>query len=135
MSRRLNILCIIFKIIAIFLIELLTRLAFYLRGKNLHSHIISLREEVWAHITCIASPLFIDVHIPSQECGRSSMCVRSINFVFIYALIFDFGIVCFSFYSILYIYYRTIYNTFTAGYMITVLSVRWHSAIQTILSV
>ena len=82
--RRLNILCIIFKIIAIFLIELFTRLAFYLRGKNLHSHIISLREEVWAHITCIASPLFIDVHIPSHGSERSSMCVRSINVVFIY---------------------------------------------------
>ena len=71
-SRRLNILCIVFKIIALFLITLFARL--YVRvsilltcGKHLHDCIISLRREAWAHTTSLTSPLFIKVPVPSQE--------------------------------------------------------------------
>ena len=34
-------------------------------GKRLHDHIISLREEVWAHKTSLTLPLFIEVPVPS----------------------------------------------------------------------
>jgi hypothetical protein len=64
-----------FKIIVVFITTLFAR--FYERvdilltnGKHLHDRIISVRGEVWAHKTSLASPLFIEVHVPSQESVR-----------------------------------------------------------------
>ena len=53
-SQRLNILCIIFKIIAFFIKTLFARLNMNVDilltyGKDLHDRIISPREDVWAH--------------------------------------------------------------------------------------
>jgi hypothetical protein len=36
-------------------------------GKHLHDRIISVRGEVWAHKTILASPLFIEMHVPSMQ--------------------------------------------------------------------
>ena len=65
-SRRLNILCIMFKIIALFIKPLFARL--YVRvgisltcGKYLHDRISSLRGGVCAHKTSLTPPLFIEV--------------------------------------------------------------------------
>ena len=62
--RRLNILCIMFKITAFFIITLLARL--FVRvdilltcGRHLHDRIISVRWDVWAHKTSLTQPLFI----------------------------------------------------------------------------
>ena len=35
-------------------------------GKHLYDHIISLRGQVWAHITILFPPLFIIRHVPVQ---------------------------------------------------------------------
>jgi hypothetical protein len=53
---------------------LLARL--YVRGdilltRDLHDSITSLRGETWAHQTSLATPLFIEVPVPSQESGWS----------------------------------------------------------------
>jgi hypothetical protein len=64
-----------FKIIVVLITTLFAR--FYERvdillpnGKHLHDRIISVRGEVWAHKTSLTSPLFIEVHVPSQESAR-----------------------------------------------------------------
>ena len=108
-SWRLNILCIMFKIIVVFITTLFAR--FYERvdiyltnGKHLHDRIISVRGEVWAHKTILASPLFIEVHVPSQESVRSFLCVLWYRFSLFHRfwhLILEMfrqcGIFCFSF--------------------------------------
>ena len=38
-------------------------------------YIISLRQEVWDK-TSLAPPLYIEVPVPSQESGRSCICIR-----------------------------------------------------------
>ena len=45
--------------------------------QKLHGRIISLRWEVWDHITSLTPPLFIEVHIPSQKV-RDHVLVASI---------------------------------------------------------
>jgi hypothetical protein len=45
----------------------------------LHDRIISVRGEVWAHKTSLASPLFIEVHVPSQESARSFLNEKQKN--------------------------------------------------------
>ena len=55
MSRRLNILCIIFKIMAFFVVVLFAQLyvrvgILFIYGNHLHDRIISLRGEVWASV-------------------------------------------------------------------------------------
>ena len=76
-SQRLNILSIMFKIIAFFMITLFARI--YVRvgilltcGKHLpmHDRIISLTGEACAHKTSLAPPLFIEVSVPIQENER-----------------------------------------------------------------
>lgn len=57
---------------------LLARL--YVRGdilltRDLHDSIISLRGEVWAHQTSLATPLFIEVYAPIQDIQRTYICV------------------------------------------------------------
>ena len=108
-SWRLNILCIMFKIIVVFITTLFAR--FYERvdilltnGKHLHGRIISVRGGVWAHTTSLASPLFIEVHVPSQESVRSFLCVLRYRFSLfhrfwhlILELFRQCGIFCFSF--------------------------------------
>ena len=108
-SRRLNILCIMFKVIVVLITTLFAR--FYERvdillpnGKHLHDRIISVREEVWAHKTSLTSLLFIEVHVPSQESVRSFLCVlryRISLFHRFWHLILEMfrqcGIFCFSF--------------------------------------
>jgi hypothetical protein len=61
---KINILCIIFKLIAFFIITLFTRL--YVRvgilltsGKHLHDSIILLRGEVWANKTSLTPPFLL----------------------------------------------------------------------------
>ena len=83
-SRRLNILCIKFKIIAFFIITLFNRL--YARacilltyGKHFHDRIISLILEVWVHKTRLTPPLFIEVPVPSQESELSCSCVLGVS--------------------------------------------------------
>ena len=79
MTRRFNILCIMFKIIAFFILTLFAQL--YMKvdtcgiwGKHLHDRIISLRGKVlWIHETSLAPPLFFEV--PRQESERSCICV------------------------------------------------------------
>jgi hypothetical protein len=57
-SRRLNIICIKFKILYNKSAHLVMReLAFYLHvKKNLHDHIISLRREIWSHKNSLNPP-------------------------------------------------------------------------------
>ena len=90
-SRRLNILCIKFKIIAFFIITLFNRL--YARacilltyGKHFHDRIISLILEVWVHKTGLTPPLFIEVPVPSQESELSGSCVLGVS------IFYDFNI-------------------------------------------
>ena len=82
-SRRFNILCIMFKIIAFFILMLFTPL--YVSGdisltlgKHLHDHIISLRVEFWTHQVNLFLPLFIEVPVPSQESEWSCICVLGV---------------------------------------------------------
>jgi len=83
-SRRLNILCIMFKIVAFFIIMLFTWLYVLVVilltcGKHLHARIISLIGEVWAHKISLSPPFFIDVPVPSQESERSCICVLGVS--------------------------------------------------------
>ena len=102
-SRKLNILCIMFKVISFFIIKLFAML--YERvdilltcGKHLHDRIISLRGEiwtgeVWAHKTNLTPPHFIEVSV-LQESQRSYICVLRLSVLVLSTiLIFDFGIV------------------------------------------
>ena len=70
-SRTLNILGIMLKNIALFIITLLVR--WYVRvgilltrGKHLHDRTISLRGEVWNHKTSLMPPLFVEIHVTSE---------------------------------------------------------------------
>ena len=98
-SRSLNIFCIMFKIIAFFIMTLFARL--YVRvdilltcGKHVHDGIISLREEVWAHKTSLIQPPLIEVSVPNQEHGPSCICLLVISILLLFTiLIFDLGIV------------------------------------------
>jgi hypothetical protein len=75
---------------------LLARL--YVRGdilltRDLHDSIISLRGEVWAYQTSLATPLFIEVPVPSQESGWSCMFVLEVSTLSLSTiLILDFAI-------------------------------------------
>ena len=90
-------LCIMFKIIVFFIIKLFIWL--YVRigivllcRKHMHNHIISLRGEIWAHITSLPLPLFIEVPVTSQECERSCICVLVVLILLLSTiLILDFG--------------------------------------------
>ncbi len=56
--------------------------------------IISLRVEVWAHITSLTPPHFIEVAVPSLESEWSCICVSGIWILPLSTiLIFDLGIV------------------------------------------
>ena len=115
-SRRLNILCIMFKIIAFFIIMLFNRL--YVRvgilptyENHFHDRIISLRGQVWAHKTSLTPPLFINVSVPSLKSERSCICVLGYQlYLYFTILIFDFEFfrqcVFFVFFFILFSYYR-----------------------------
>ena len=109
-SRIMNILCIMFQIIAFCIITLFCR--FYVRmdillafGKHLHDRIISLRGDGWSYKTGLTPPLFTEVHIPNQESQWSCICVcQGYRYCLFYDLILNFRIVptvwyfCFSFY-------------------------------------
>ena len=111
-SQRLNIICIMFKIIAFFIIKLFAWL--YERvdilltwGKHLHDSIISLRGEVWRHKTGLTPPPFF-IKMLCAKPGKLAvmyLCVRVLRFSTI--SIFNSGIVptvClfFSFYLRIY---------------------------------
>jgi len=105
-SRRLNIhllvQCIMYKIIAFFIIKLTAQL--YVRigilltcGKHLHGRIISLREGFCgglAHKTSLALPpfFFIEVPVQSQKKERPYNCVLGVSILPISTiLLLDFG--------------------------------------------
>jgi hypothetical protein len=99
-SQRLNILCIMFKIISFFIIMLFSWL--YSHAENTYittsflwegifgphhfsergylGHIISLRGEIWVHKTSLTQWLFMNVSVPSQESERSYICVLGYRF-------------------------------------------------------
>jgi len=85
-SGRLNILCIVFKIIAFFMITLFARLyemvgILLTYGKRLHDHIISRRVDVWAYKASLNSPCFIEVPMPSQESEWPCICVLLVMYL------------------------------------------------------
>jgi hypothetical protein len=93
-SRSLNIFCIMFKIIAFFIMTLFARL--YVRvdilltcGKHVHDRIISLREEVWAYKTSLIQPPLIEVSVPNQEHGPSCICLLVISWAVMYLSVSD----------------------------------------------
>ena len=77
-SLIINILCIIFKIIAFFILTLLAPV--YMRTGILliYGHVISLRGEVCAYKTSLTPPLFIEVSVPSQQSEWFCICVLGI---------------------------------------------------------
>ena len=82
-SRRLNILCIMFTIIAPFIIMLFAWLYVMIDnlltcGKYLHDRITSLREDIQTHKTS-----FIEVPVPSQESERLCICVLGVSILFL----------------------------------------------------
>jgi hypothetical protein len=90
-SWWLNILCIMFNIIAFFTATLCIALMFegfhftYM-WQNLHDCIISLRREVWIHKTGLTSQLYIRTHVSSLESERSYTCVFMVSIVSLYHL-------------------------------------------------
>ena len=75
-------------------------------GKHLYDHIISIREEIWAHEISLAQPIVIEVPVPSQESEHSCISVLELSIVPLSTiLIFDFEIVptvwCFLFFNLL----------------------------------
>ena len=83
-SRRLNILCIIFKSIPFFIITLFAGLyarvgIFLICGKHLHDPILLLRGKAQAHKTSLAPPVLIEVPVPNQESKRSCICVLRVS--------------------------------------------------------
>ena len=91
-SRRLNILCIMFKIIAFFIIKLFSRL--YVRVGILLWKAFTCphhftKREGFAHKTSLTPPLVIEVPVPSQ----GYLCARGIDLTLSRILIFDIGIV------------------------------------------
>jgi len=46
--------------------------------KYLHDHVISLRREVWVHITGL-TPSFVSIEMPRRESERSRICVTGID--------------------------------------------------------
>ena len=88
-----NRLCIMFKIIALFIITLLP--LWYVRvdilltcWKHLYDRIISLRGEVSVHITSLTPSLFIEVPVPSLESDRSCICVLGVLILIFYLALF-----------------------------------------------
>ena len=82
-SRRFKILCIMFNIIAFFVIVLLDWLyvsagIFMTFGENLHGRIISLREEISAHKTRLRPPIFIEGTVISEESERSCISMLGV---------------------------------------------------------
>jgi hypothetical protein len=76
---------------------------------NLHGRIISLRGDIWAHITSLIPPRFIEVPVLIQKSERVTFCVLGYRFfLFMRFLIFYFGIVStlwyFAFFNLLDIY-------------------------------
>ena len=73
-SRRLNILCIMFKFIVFFTITLFTRLyvsvGIILRREKTLSHHFTKRVRGWAHDNYFSTSHFIEVHVVSQESER-----------------------------------------------------------------
>jgi len=99
-SRRLNILCRMFNIIASFIITMFVWLYicegwhFTHMWKHLHDHIISLRGGVWAHKTSLSPPLCIEVPVQRQESKQLCICVFGISILPLSTIsIFYFGIV------------------------------------------
>jgi hypothetical protein len=58
--------------------------------------IISLRVEVWAHITSLTPPHFIEVAVPSLESEWSCICVLEVMYLCVrgmdFASFYDFDI-------------------------------------------
>ena len=81
-SQRLNIwLCIMFKIVAFFIIKLFAWL-YITRGKHVHDSIISLRREVWRHNTGLTPPPFF-LKMLCAKPGKLAvmyLCVREYGF-------------------------------------------------------
>ena len=71
-SQRLNILCIMFKIIAFFIITLFAW----------------LQVMVWTHKTSLALSLFIEVLVLSQESESSCICMLGVS-IFLFLRFFD----------------------------------------------
>ena len=111
-SRILCILCIMFKPAAFFIITpfslLCMKIGIFLTcGKYLHDRIISLRVKIWAHKTSAFPGLFIDMHVPTQECERSCICILGVSILPLPTIfIFDFGIVPTMWYSLFFILFQ-----------------------------
>ena len=73
-SRRLNVLWIMIKIIDFPLKNLFTW--YYLK---------TLRVEAWVHETSLTTPRSIEIPVPRQTSERSGICVKSIHFASFYA--------------------------------------------------
>jgi hypothetical protein len=113
-SRRLNILCIMFTIRTLFKTTLFFGLCarvgilFTCWKKRLHNRIISLKSRgtFLAPKTSLTPSLFIDMPVQSQQTGRSCLCMRCVGCFFSFSMIiFDWivelywqcGTICFSF--------------------------------------
>jgi len=115
--RKLNILCIMFKIIAFFIITLFARLyvrvdILLLYEKLLHDHIISLRGEVWDNKISLTPPLFIEIPVPSQECDQSCIVVLGLSILHIStSFLLDCGTVLSLWYFLFFILFHLISNS------------------------
>ena len=105
MSWRLNILCKMFKVIALFIITLFTLLyvwvgILFTHGMQLQDGIISLRRGVLANKTSLTPPLFFywSVNTKPGKWVVMHICVSGLDFATSSILIFDFGMYCFSVY-------------------------------------
>ena len=118
MERRINILCKIFKIIALFTYTLFARLYMKVRilfacGIYTHCRFIYVRREVWAHTISLAPPFFTVVIVPSQQCERPCKSLLRVS-IFPLSTIFllDFGTsVVFFFFNL----FKHSYSEKTAG--------------------
>jgi nitrate reductase NapE component len=69
---------------------------------NLHGRIISLRGDIWAHITSLIPPRFIEVPVLIQKSERVTFCVLGVSVFPLYAVsdilfwnCFDIVVFCF----------------------------------------
>ena len=81
-SQRLNILCIMFKIIT-----------FFVESAGKHDLIVSLKREFWSHYPSLTPPLFIEVYVPSQKSDWWFIFVLEVSILPLSTiLVFDFRI-------------------------------------------
>ena len=83
-SRKLNVLYIMFMIIPFFIKTpfalLYVSVVFLLTyGKHLHDHIISVRGKIWVQKTSLSPPHNIEIPVPSQESEGSCICVFAVS--------------------------------------------------------